>query len=156
MTSPVIATSRRTGRPLSALAIASVSVMPALGPSFGIAPAGRWMCRSLSRNTLSSMPSCLRARPHVRVRGVDRLAHHVAELSGDRQAARCPACERFDQHDVAAGRRPRETRDDADLGHLLGFLGRVARNAEHFLDLVDVDDPRAFFAVRLARARACA
>ena len=92
VTSPVIATSRRTGRRLSTLAIASVTAMPALGPSFGIAPAGKWMCRSLSRNSLSSMSSCVGARANVRVRGVDRLAHHVAELAGDREAARCPAC----------------------------------------------------------------
>ena len=57
VTSPVIATSRRTGRSLSTLAIASVTATPALGPSFGMAPAGKWMCRSKSRKTLSSIPS---------------------------------------------------------------------------------------------------
>ena len=45
--SPVIARSRRTGILLSALAIAVAIVMPADGPSFGIAPSGTctWMSR---------------------------------------------------------------------------------------------------------------
>ena len=61
--------------------------------------------------------------------------------------------QRLDDHDVAAGRRPCEARDDADLRHLLRFLDRIARNAEHLLDLVHVDDPRAFFTLGLRRAR---
>jgi hypothetical protein len=89
------------------------------------------------------------ARSNVRVRGVDRLAHDVAQLAGDRKAPGARHLERFDQHDIAAGGRPREPGDDADFGHLFGFLGRIARNAEHFLDLVDVDDPGAFLAVGL-------
>ena len=38
--SPVIATSLRTGMPVSALTIAVAMVMPADGPSLGMAPAG--------------------------------------------------------------------------------------------------------------------
>ena len=38
--SPVIATSALTGIPVSADTIATVMVMPALGPSFGVAPSG--------------------------------------------------------------------------------------------------------------------
>ena len=44
--SPVIATSARTGMPVSTDTIAVVMPMPALGPSFGVAPSGRWMWMS--------------------------------------------------------------------------------------------------------------
>ena len=50
--SPVIATSERTGTPRAADTIAVAIVTPADGPSFGIAPAGTWTCRScLLRNS---------------------------------------------------------------------------------------------------------
>ena len=45
--SPVMATSLRTGRPVSAEISATQIVMPALGPSFGTAPSGKWMWMSL-------------------------------------------------------------------------------------------------------------
>ena len=41
--SPVIATSLRTGMPVRALTMAVAIVMPADGPSLGMAPAGTWM-----------------------------------------------------------------------------------------------------------------
>jgi hypothetical protein len=44
VTSPVIPTDDFTGRPLASDASAVVIVMPALGPSFGTAPAGTWTC----------------------------------------------------------------------------------------------------------------
>ena len=40
--SPVMATSRRTGRFVSAETMAVQIVMPADGPSFGTAPSGKW------------------------------------------------------------------------------------------------------------------
>src|SRR5262245_13157242 len=82
--------------------------------------------------------------------GVDRLAHHVAELAGDRHAPRARHLERFDQHDVAAVRSPCEACDDADFWHFFRFFDRVARNAKYFFDLLGVDDPRTLFAVSLA------
>ncbi len=57
--SPVIATSRRTGRPDSSDTSAVAIARPADGPSFGIAPAGTWMCASRALVTRSGgMPSC--------------------------------------------------------------------------------------------------
>ncbi len=56
VTSPVIATSSRTRRPVSSDMSAVTIVMPALGPSFGIEPAGTWMCTSCSANQ-SAAPS---------------------------------------------------------------------------------------------------
>ena len=57
VTSPVMPTVCFTGRPLSSDASAVVIVMPALGPSFGIAPAGTWRWNSRSSKASSSMPS---------------------------------------------------------------------------------------------------
>ena len=45
--SPVIAMSRRTGAPVSAETIAVQTVIPAEGPSLGIAPSGKWTWMSL-------------------------------------------------------------------------------------------------------------
>ena len=47
VTSPVIAMVWRTGMRSSALAIAVAIVMPALGPSLGIAPSGKWTWTSI-------------------------------------------------------------------------------------------------------------
>ena len=44
--SPVIATSSRTGTPVSSETSAVVIAVPADGPSFGTAPAGTWMWMS--------------------------------------------------------------------------------------------------------------
>ena len=55
--SPVIATSRRTGMFERLEARAVAIVMPAEGPSLGIAPAGTWMWRSFFENMSGLMPS---------------------------------------------------------------------------------------------------
>ncbi len=56
VTSPVIPTVCFTGRPESSDASAVAIVIPALGPSFGIAPAGTWTWKARS-NAYSSTPS---------------------------------------------------------------------------------------------------
>ncbi len=53
--SPVIATSARTGRPDSSDTSAVAIVTPALGPSFGVAPAGTWMWMSWVANQSSAI-----------------------------------------------------------------------------------------------------
>ena len=55
--SPVIASSGSTLRPVSSDAIDVESETPADGPSFGIAPAGMWMCKSCLANQSSGSPS---------------------------------------------------------------------------------------------------
>ena len=52
-----MATSRRTGRRLSTEAMASVTAAPALGPSLGTAPAGKWTWRSLSLKSWALTPN---------------------------------------------------------------------------------------------------
>ena len=42
VTSPVMATSCRTARPVRADSMAVVMAMPAEGPSLGTAPSGKW------------------------------------------------------------------------------------------------------------------
>ena len=65
--SPVIATSLRTGIPVRALTIAVAIVIPADGPSFGMPPAGTWMCRVFCSNTSRWIPSSAAwARVHDR------------------------------------------------------------------------------------------
>ena len=56
VTSPVIATSARTGMPVSSDTIAVAIVMPADGPSLGVAPAGTCTWISCFASA-SSMPS---------------------------------------------------------------------------------------------------
>ena len=55
--SPVIATSRRAGILVSAEIIAVASVMPADGPSFGMAPSGTCTCMSSLRLKSFGMPN---------------------------------------------------------------------------------------------------
>mmetsp|Transcript_4643 Transcript_4643/g.13663 ORF Transcript_4643/g.13663 Transcript_4643/m.13663 type:complete len:279 (+) Transcript_4643:496-1332(+) len=68
--SPVIATSLRTRRPVRRDVSAVVIVTPAEGPSFGVAPSGKWMCRSVvlrraSEAVLARPSSATFARIHV-------------------------------------------------------------------------------------------
>ena len=48
-----------TRRLVKALTKAVVIVMPAEGPSFGIAPSGTWICTAVFSNTSGLMPSSL-------------------------------------------------------------------------------------------------
>ena len=56
VTSPVIPTVCLTGRPVRSDASAVAIVMPALGPSFGIAPAGTCTWKERFSKTSSSSP----------------------------------------------------------------------------------------------------
>ena len=58
VTSPVMATVERTGRPVRRLARAVVIAVPALGPSFGTAPAGTWTWNRRWSHRGIDVPSC--------------------------------------------------------------------------------------------------
>ena len=62
--SPVMARSRLTGMPVSAEMTPMQMVMPALGPSLGTAPSGKWMWMSFFWLKCGSMPS-LSARERI-------------------------------------------------------------------------------------------
>ena len=178
--SPVIATSRRTGRPDIALTSAVEIATPALGPSFGIAPAGTWTCTSIEPSRSSGIFERRRVRRRVGERGARALLHHVAELAGEderhvapsahlhllvRAVGRAlravqPADRRLDEHDVAAHRRVVHAGRHADLVLLVRALGVHARPAEqlaHVLGamIVEIVRPaRRELARDLARHRA--
>ena len=56
VTSPVIATSRRTGMCVSTLTIEVTMATPADGPSLGVAPSGTWTWMSSLSNSGGLMP----------------------------------------------------------------------------------------------------
>ena len=124
-----MATSLLTGRFESADTTAEAIAMPADGPSFGIAPAGTWMWMSRSKSC-SSMPSHAGVGPRERPGRPRRFLHDVAELAGQDELALAPHQGRFDEHDVAAGRRVVHAGRDADLVFARHLLGMHARPAE--------------------------
>src|SRR5688572_19304731 len=112
--SPVMATRGRTGRPVRSDASAVTRVIPAEGPSLGIAPSGTCRCRSTRSKNDSSMPSWR------------------AWAGQDRRA---PPLRGVDVEDLAAGARPREADghpgDERALVHL---LAHEHRRAQELLD----------------------
>ena len=138
-------TSSATGMPRTSEAIAVAIVIPADGPSFGTAPAGTWMWTSCSENQSSVEAQLLRVRAHPRERGLRRLPHHVAELSGDRERALARVRGRLDEEDVAADGRVGEAGGDPGLGGALARVGREAARPEPLAGpgLVDLDARRA-------------
>ena len=64
--SPVMATSERTGIPVSSDTIAVAMVTPAEGPSFGVAPAGTWTWTSFRCNESAMSSSAARQRTYER------------------------------------------------------------------------------------------
>ena len=67
--SPVMATSRSTGRPDIAEAIAVAIATPALGPSLGMAPAGTWTWTSIEPRRFAGDGELARVRRGVGHRG---------------------------------------------------------------------------------------
>ena len=72
---------------VSAETIAVAIVIPALGPSFGIAPSGTWICRSFSRNIRRIDTQFFRTRADTCQCRACRFLHDLAELSGQRDLA---------------------------------------------------------------------
>ena len=132
--------------------IAVTIAPPADGPSFGVAPSGRWMCRSVFVIEVRRDAELLRAMAHDRQRRGDRLVHHVAELAGRRRLALAGQRHRFDRQQVAADFGPCEARDLADLVLLLGDAVREAAHAEVLVEVLRVDVDRALGLARLAFA----
>src|SRR3989304_49548 len=82
--SPVWARSLRTGMPVSALTMAVAMVMPAEGPSLGMAPAGTWMWSVFFSKTSRVMPSssaCARLQQRPAPAGPDGppVAAHLGD-----------------------------------------------------------------------------
>ena len=88
--SPVIATSARTCRSVRSDASATYIATPALGPSFGIAPAGTCTCTSESVMTFGLDPERVGVPLHEGQRRLHALLHDVAELARHGQPAPLP------------------------------------------------------------------
>ena len=128
--SPVMATSLRTGMPVSALTMAVAMVTPADGPSLGMAPAGTWMCMVFFSKTSRSMPRSggVGARPGQA--GAGRLAHDVAQLAGEDEVLLALHARDLDRDDVAADLGHDQARRRADLVLGLQLAVLEARRAE--------------------------
>ena len=77
-------------------------VMPAEGPSFGIAPAGTCMWMSFFSNKSSGYGELRRLAPYVAQRSLGRFLHHVAELTGQDEVPFTLHFGRFDENYVSA------------------------------------------------------
>ena len=111
--SPVIAVSLRIVRPVISEMSAMNIATPALGPSFGMAPAGTWIWMSLFSKRLAIDAERRGAVLDERQRRLRAFLHHVAELAGEDQLAGAGNARRLDEQDVAADRRPGEAGGDA-------------------------------------------
>ena len=109
VTSPVMPTPAFTGRPVTSDATAVVIVMPADGPSFGIAPDGTCKWNLRCSNASLGHAELLGVGPHERQRDLRRLRHHVAELAGHLHAGLAVHRGDLDREHVATGARDRET-----------------------------------------------
>ena len=85
--SPVMATSPRTGILVSALQMVVAMVMPAEGPSLGMAPSGNVQVNVEIAVEIARQPELMRPRADVAHRRLRRFLHHVAQLAGDGQLA---------------------------------------------------------------------
>ncbi len=134
----------RTGRPVSSDASAVTIVTPALGPSFGIAPAGTWTWNSRFSNAFSGRCPSASAWPlHVGQRDPRRLLHDVAQLAGQDQPARRPVmARRLDEQDVAARAGHRQAGGDARDRRACRRLLEDLRRPSASTDGVDVDRDR--------------
>ena len=136
--SPVIAVSLLTVRPVNSETRAVNIATPAEGPSFGIAPAGTWTWMSLPRTAWVD-PEARRLALDQRQRRLRALAHDLAELAGQDQAALARDAGRLDEQDVAADRRPGQAgRDAGDAGAHRDLALELAR-PEDLVQVVGVD-----------------
>ena len=116
--SPVMAKVFFTGTPLSTESSTVAMASPALGPSLGIAPSGKWMCRSFFWNTSGSISKASPAAADVAEGGLGALLHHVAQLAGEHQCALAGHLQGFHEQHFAAGGGPGQARHHAHPGRL--------------------------------------
>ena len=125
-----MAVSLRTVRPVNSETSATNIATPALGPSFGMAPAGTWMCTSDFSNRPGVDAELRRARLHQGERRLRAFLHHVAELAGEDEPVAAGNARRFDEQNIAAGRRPGEPGRNARHAGAHGDFVLETRRAE--------------------------
>ena len=141
VTSPVMATVLRIGRPVSRLTIAVVIARPADGPSLGTAPAGTWTWK-LWRAACGIDAQLGGVGADVGERDLRRLLHHVTQLAGEGELAVAGRVGGLDEEDVAAGAGHGEPGGHAGHGGALGNLVVELRLAEQLTHLRGVDVQR--------------
>ena len=142
VTSPVIATSARTG-PARQQAGERGGHRDAGRRTVLRAPRPRARARGSAASVVPGLsPSSSRCASHERQRDLRRLLHHVAELTGQGQAGLAVHHRRLDEQHVTAGTGDREPRRDARRRRALRGLGEELRPAEQRADVVGVDDDR--------------
>ena len=109
---------------------------PALGPSFGVAPAGTWIWMSVFSNRLGVDAQRGGAVLDDRERRLGAFPHHLAELAGEDQLAGAGNARRLDEQDVAADRRPGQAGCDARHAGAHRHLVLEQRRAENRLKFV--------------------
>ena len=133
--------------PVRALTIAVAIVIPADGPSLGMAPAGTWMWSVFFSKISRGMPSSRRMRPGPRQAGSSRLAHDLAELAGQDEVLAALHPGDLDGDDVAADLGHDEARRGARLVLGLQLAVLEALRAEQVGQLLRVDDGLALAAL---------
>src|SRR5262245_7219777 len=83
-----------------------------------------------------------RARANIRVRGLDRLLHHVTQIAGDGHLALARHHHAFDGEQLAADLGPSETGDHADLILKLSLAVPKLLHAEIVLEILEGDVDR--------------
>ena len=134
--SPVIATSLAPACRSAATPIARNIATPAHGPSFGVAPAGTWIWRSI----LSSV--CPVESVFATVSAACADSFITSPSWPVRISLPCPASARLDEQDVAADRRPGKAGRHAGDRGTQRHLVLEARCAERVLHVLRIDGDR--------------
>ena len=138
--SPVIATSLRTGMPVSALTMAVAIVIPADGPSLGMAPAGNVDVQGVLLEDLALDAEARGVGADPRERRAGRLLHDVAELAGEDEVLAALHLRDLDGDDVAPDLGDDEAGGGPGLVLGLQLAVLEARRAEELQELAVVDD----------------
>ena len=146
--SPVMATSLRTGMPVKALTMAVAMVMPADGPSLGMAPAGHVDVQGVLLEGLALDAQALGVGPDPGQAGTRRLAHHLAQLAGEDEVLLALHAGDLDGDHVATDLGDDEPGGRARLVLGLQLAVLEARRPEVLEQLLAVDDGLALAALR--------
>ena len=146
--SPVMATSLRTGLPVSKEVRAVNMVTPAEGPSLGMAPAGTWIWMSLESKKFSGIFRVLGFGPYVAQRRLGRFLHDLPQLTGQGKAFTPLHARGFDEEDVPSGRSPGQAGGHPGLGGSLRHLGEKFCRAKVRRNALGLHDGKPFLTFR--------
>ena len=141
MISPVISRSPRTGIFVSALQIVVAIVIPANGPSLGIAPSfGDMQVNDEIAVEIPRQSERQRTRPDIAEGRLRGLLHHVSQFAGDSQLAFAFHQDAFRGQNLPAHFGPGKARSRPDFAHPVGCGIPEPGGAEKFGDLIGIHD----------------